>query len=354
MKRAHKKGVSAVVILSTIIFVAILAIVIFLILNLSSKISEEKFYEGTSFKLEEEKAKVFVYNDEEHTISIDSIHSNSIDLTIQSDPIKINIKIGEEKRVDLTGDGFYNLLIRLEGIEEGVPELYIKRIFEKSDGDLTGPGESEETPSENGGSIGDETEESVECINNEDCTQTCINCDDGTYVCAYSANPLLNQKCVECITDFGCIGGYECTGNVCVVEEQEEPQENQTYPVTNPDTILDCYNEDLSEILCSPEDALGFTTLFGDRLASCEISQGTFALGFEPVFGIFRGYEIQGEQNDNCTVKFWFLENSLVDSSLLNKEMICEYNSSKRTTQDVNDCFEDCCSGELVDAINAI
>jgi hypothetical protein len=207
--------------------------------------------------------------------------------------------------------------------------------------------------------MGENEEYVPECSNNNDCTQTCTNCDDGTYICAYSSDPAINQKCIECVTDSGCVDGYECVYNVCVVEEQEEEQGNETggnetYPVTDPETILDCYSENLSEIFCSPEDAIGFTTLFESRLGLCEISQGTFALGFEPIFGIFRGYEIQGEQDGDCVVRFWFLENSVIDLSLLNKEMICEYNSSQRTVQDVGDCFEECCTGELVDAVNEI
>ena len=200
-----------------------------------------------------------------------------------------------------------------------------------------------------------ENEEYIpECTTNDDCNQTCTNCDDGTYVCISSSDPLFNQICVECVTSFGCVDGYGCVDHVCVVEEEEPPEQNQTYPVTNPTTILDCYSENLSEILCSPEDALGFTDLFETRLIPCEISQGTFALGFEPFRGIFRGYEIQDEQADNCIVKFWFLENSMINSSLLNKEMICEYNSSERTLQDVSGCVGECCSGELVEAINQI
>jgi len=199
-----------------------------------------------------------------------------------------------------------------------------------------------------------ENEEYVpECVVNDDCIQTCANCGDGTYVCAHSSNPLINGKCVECVTDFGCIDGYECENNLCVVEEQEEESggDQEAYNVTDPDTIMDCYSDNLLEMFCSGEDILGFADLFQSRLEICEISEGSFALGFEPMLGMFRGYEIQSEQDGNCIIRFWFLENSVVDSSLLNKEMVCEYNSSQRTVQDVNDCFEDCCSGELLDAI---
>jgi hypothetical protein len=116
-------------------------------------------------------------------------------------------------------------------------------------------------------------------------------------------------------------------------------------------TILDCYSDDLSQLTCSAEEALSFTTTFENRLANCEVSNGTFALGFEPFLGIFRGYEILGETNGNCTIEFWFLENDLIESTLLNKNMVCEYDSSKRTIDDVNDCLEGCCSGELVEVV---
>jgi hypothetical protein len=143
--------------------------------------------------------------------------------------------------------------------------------------------------------------------------------------------------------------------------EREEKIETMTYNELFTDsnndnlsedmTILDCYSDDLSELTCSAEEALNFTTNFENRLANCEISNGTFALGFEPFFGIFRGYEILGEIDGNCNVEFWFLENDYIDSNLLNKNMVCEYDSSKRNTQNVNDCLEDCCSGELVEIV---
>ena len=196
-------------------------------------------------------------------------------------------------------------------------------------------------------------EQAPECHRDDDCTQTCTNCEDGTYVCAgmKTSNLSIYRTCVECFISADCKWkyGYECNSDyMCVLEEEE------TYEVTDPQTILDCYSEDLSEILCSPEKALEFTTTFETRLVSCEISEGTFGLGFEPMIGMFRGYKIQAEQDDNCTIKFWFLDSGVVKSNLLNKYMVCEYDSSRRASQDVNDCFPECCSGDLVDAINAI
>jgi len=459
------------------LFVIIIGVVIFLFMNSTSEtISDNEFSQGTNLLLKENKEVKFIIDNEEHTIKVNFVGSDSVNLIIQSNPIQVDIKVGEEKKFDLDEDGFYDIQIKLNGIEGGVPEIYIKKIHESTyvgesaiksediildillpkdsyavdeevsgdyylkyqgepfkgavitcdsngcsksagmieDIDFNDPYKTnylknalkdtfyyggtynysiyiydcedidEEFNTEdcgNGGwpptidikdiisdvsplkskskSItvtGENEEYAPECTNNNDCSQTCTNCDDGTYVCAYSSNPSINQKCVECVTDFGCIDGYGCEDYVCVVEKQEEEfeEEPEIYPVTDPNTILDCYSENLSEMLCNGEDALEFTYLFENRLESCEISEGTFALGFEPIMGIFRGYEIQDEQDGNCIVKFWFLENSMIDSNLLNKHMICEYDFSKRTNQDVSGCLEDCCSGELVDAINLL
>lgn len=533
----------ALFILIPVVLIIIIGLSVFFFMSFSPKsISEEDFSQGTNLDLKENKEVKFNLDEEVHTIKVDSVTDNSVSLTIQSNPIKVDLRIGEEKKFDLDNDGFYDIKIKLNNIVDGIPDLYIKKIHEstcvenwncgswsecteqgtqtKTCTDVNSCGTNKNKPSttqsciyveesvinpnditldiilpKNSYEVDEEVsgdyylkyqgepfkgaviycdhsgcskttgmiddidfnnpdktnalkvalsdtfysadtydysvyiydcqdiddefntddcgkggwpptidikdivsavtplksksktititgvneEYAPECTNNDDCTQTCTHCDKGTYVCAYSSDPLINQKCVECINDFSCKDGYGCVNNVCVVEECDSnhldlcsdettctsaggywynevcnEEEQATYPVTDPDTIMDCYSEDLSEILCSPEKALEFTTTFETRLVSCEISGGTFALGFEPFMGIFRGYEIQDEQNGNCIVKFWFLENSVIDSSLLNKNMICEYDSSKRTAQGVNDCFEECCSGELVDALNAI
>jgi hypothetical protein len=412
-----KKGLY---ILIPIVLIIIIGVSIFFFTSFSSKsISEEEFSQGTSVNLKENKEVKFNLDDEVHTIKVDSVTDNSVSLTIQSNPIKVDMKIGEEKKFDLDNDGFYDIKIKLNNIIDGIPDLYIQKIHEstcvenwncggwsdcteqgkqsRTCTDINSCGTSKNKPSTtqsctyvkpctedwNCGSWSECTEQETqtrtctdvnlcgttknkpsatqsctyvepqdipECTNNNDCTQTCTNCEGGTYVCAYSSDPSINQKCVECINDFSCVDGYTCENNICIEEEDEPEEEPEAYP----DTILDCYNEDFSEILCDPEKALEFTTIFETRLESCELSNGTFALGFEPFMGAFRGYEIQDELDGKCIVKFWFLENNVIDSSLLNKHMICEYNFSKRTTQDVNDCFEECCSGELVDVVNEI
>jgi len=113
------------------ILIIIIGVVIFLFLNSSSKtILDNEFSQGTNIQLKENAEAKFILDDEEHTIKIDSISSDSVTLTIQSNPIQVNLKIGEEKKFDLDDDSFYDVQVKLNGIKNGIPEIYIKKIHE--------------------------------------------------------------------------------------------------------------------------------------------------------------------------------------------------------------------------------
>lgn len=457
------------------VLILVVAIVLFFILKSpSNTISDKQLSQGIIFQLKANNELKFMLENQEHSIKLKSVNADSVDLIIQSKSIQIKINVDETKKIDLDNDGIYDIDIKLNSIDDGVPEISMRKIHEQAvkektinpdditmdiilpktdynvdenthgmyylkyngtqfkgaifycgqkgcsetrglikDVDFNNPnkihglsvlfpkafyskgtykfsmyiydckdidkkldtndcGQGGFPPTINADTIvskvkplkevsktvtvtGENKAYAPECKEDRDCTQTCTNCKEGNYVCAYSSsNPKINQKCVECITDFSCKDGFECVDNVCVVKKEDNKTKSNTSSVIEPKTILDCYSKDLSKNLCSPEKELEFTTKFENRLKSCEVSQGTFALGFEPLMGLFRGYEIQGEQDGNCIVKFWFLKNSVIDSSLLNKSMSCAYDSSKRTTQSVNDCLEGCCSGDLVDVLVAL
>lgn len=370
-------------ILIPIILIIVIGLSIFLFMNFFPKsLSEEEFSQGTNFDLKENKEVKFNLDEEAHTIKVDSINDNKVSLTIQSNPIKVDLKIGEEKKFDLNNDDFYDIKIKLNNIIDGVPDLYVKKIHEskcvenwncgnwsecteqgtqtRTCTDTNSCGTDKNKPSTNQSctyieeivinpndiildiilpknsyevgkevrgdyylkyqgepfkgaviycdhsgcskttgmiddidfnnsdktnalnfaltdtfysadtynysiyiydckdinnefntddcSRGEESpaidiedivsvvtplksksktitvtevneEYTPECTNNNDCTQICTNCKDGTQICAYSSNASINQKCVECITDFGCVEGYACENNVCVIEE---------------------------------------------------------------------------------------------------------------------------------------
>lgn len=67
---------------------------------------------------------------ENHTITINRVYSNKVALTIQSNPIKLNVSVGEEKKLSLTSSGYYDLYLKLNSITNGKADLTIKSIHE--------------------------------------------------------------------------------------------------------------------------------------------------------------------------------------------------------------------------------
>ena len=94
------------------VFVILIGIMLFLFMNSSSKIiSENEFSQGTNFQLKQNNEAKFIIDNEEHTIKVDSVSDESVTLTIQSNPIQVNLKIGEERKVDLNNDGPVTLML---------------------------------------------------------------------------------------------------------------------------------------------------------------------------------------------------------------------------------------------------
>lgn len=118
----------------------------------------EQSSEGYTKELKEkEKINFYINNGEEqeqHTVTVGNISDSSATLTIQSEPITVVLSIGQTKKFDLTADGYYDLLIKLNKIETQKANLTIQTINENI---------PEEEIGENIGSVG--TEENTETGN---------------------------------------------------------------------------------------------------------------------------------------------------------------------------------------------
>lgn len=53
------------------------------------------------------------------------------------------------------------------------------------------------------------------CTANENCTETCSNCNIGKYMCLLSADEIINGHCTECFSDADCLSGYKCDLYYC-------------------------------------------------------------------------------------------------------------------------------------------
>jgi hypothetical protein len=70
---------------------------------------------------------------ENHSIVLNKVVDNSVNVTISSDPINLLLNVGEEKKINLTNSEYYDLTIRLEGINNVTKKanIALKSIYEE-------------------------------------------------------------------------------------------------------------------------------------------------------------------------------------------------------------------------------
>jgi len=73
----------------------------------------------------------FDTNKGEHYVIVNIVNSNSVDLTIQSEPIKLRLGVGQSAKLNLTSENVYDLYIKLNSIANGKAELVIQTINEE-------------------------------------------------------------------------------------------------------------------------------------------------------------------------------------------------------------------------------
>ena len=109
--------------------ILVAGIFIFFVLTAPNvQISEGKIIAGANINIPEGGNISFSLYNKAHTIKINSVTEDSVSLIIQSEPIEINLTIGEEKEVDVDGDRESDLYIKLVNITDRIPEIYMKKI----------------------------------------------------------------------------------------------------------------------------------------------------------------------------------------------------------------------------------
>ena len=67
---------------------------------------------------------------EQHTIVVSAVDANSATIIVSSDPITIKLNTGEEKKVDVDGDGTYDVYVKLNSVTNSEADLTIKQTSE--------------------------------------------------------------------------------------------------------------------------------------------------------------------------------------------------------------------------------
>jgi hypothetical protein len=93
-------------------------------------ITQEELLEGKGIELKEKQKITFEINESEnHSLTVNSVASDLVEITIQSEKITLILRIGEEKEVDLNNNGISDLYIKLIKIENNKPSFVIKKII---------------------------------------------------------------------------------------------------------------------------------------------------------------------------------------------------------------------------------
>src|SRR3989339_189971 len=66
-----------------------------------------------------------------HTLTLNSLKNNKVNITIKSEPINLLLGIGESKKLNVTSNEYYDLYIKFEGIKNNKANITIKTIFEE-------------------------------------------------------------------------------------------------------------------------------------------------------------------------------------------------------------------------------
>lgn len=97
-------------------------------------IVQQQILQGYTKELGKNDKIIFTIYDERyenHTLSLDYIGSNFVNLTLQSEPIKIMLGIGQSIKINLTSPDYYNLYIKLDEIVNNKAKLTIQTIKEQ-------------------------------------------------------------------------------------------------------------------------------------------------------------------------------------------------------------------------------
>lgn len=124
-------------------------------------VNEEEFKAGYSKSLKlKQRLKVNV-GYEAHYVGLKSLEEDKVIVEIASEPIEVELAKGEDLKVDVSGDGYYDLYLKLNGISGTEADLFIQSIYEKI------PEDKADSPIESSGTvIGDKSSSEEEKSSN--------------------------------------------------------------------------------------------------------------------------------------------------------------------------------------------
>ncbi|MBT4257736.1 S8 family serine peptidase [archaeon] len=94
-------------------------------------VNETELLGGIEKTFEEKEIIQFSFNSETHEIIAEKVFEKSVEILIQSDPIRFTLNVGDWKKVNLNNDSYYDLYVELLSIVDQKAEIKIKKINEE-------------------------------------------------------------------------------------------------------------------------------------------------------------------------------------------------------------------------------
>lgn len=66
-----------------------------------------------------------------HTVTMNKVTQTYAEMTVRSDPVNVNLSIGESEKLSLETPGYYDILIKLEGIASLRANITVMSIYEE-------------------------------------------------------------------------------------------------------------------------------------------------------------------------------------------------------------------------------
>lgn len=111
-----------------VIFIAAGIFIFFILTVPHVQYSAGQISNGINVNLSQGKNTTFAVDNQQHTIEVNSVGTDSAIIIIHSNPIILNLTVGETQEVDLNSDGIPDIIVKLVSINNGVPNIYIQKI----------------------------------------------------------------------------------------------------------------------------------------------------------------------------------------------------------------------------------
>ena len=98
--------------------------------SIEIEITAEEIKQGVIQQIKEKSKIKFTTKNQEHELILNSLNTNKVDITIQSNPINLTLYLNQPRKINIDNNEFYDLELLLLSIVNNEANIYIKEINE--------------------------------------------------------------------------------------------------------------------------------------------------------------------------------------------------------------------------------